>query len=85
MFQEKAVRVDLGSFFPSYMDGLNAECAREFIALQYQMRYNAQVPNEHVYTHYTTATSTRNVEFVWQSTKNIILRQSLRNSSLDID
>jgi len=75
LFREKVAKVDLSVCFPSYTGGLNFEKGSEFIKAQFEERNKSGDP---VYTHFTCAISTENIEFVFQAVREVILEEAIQ-------
>jgi len=74
LFKEKIQRVDLKVCFPNYIGGLNFEAASAFI----KARFLEQNQSPHViYTHFTCAISTENIEFVFKCVRETVLKKIL--------
>ena len=74
LFREKIQRVDLNVCFPNYQGGLNFDVASQFI----KQRFLEQNTSPHeVYTHFTCAISTENVEFVFSCVRETLLKEVL--------
>lgn len=80
LFNDKAVKIDLGDFHPKYKGGLDKDKAREYINGCFKKRV---LDKEKVlYTHVTTATNTESVKFVWGAVKHILLSNNLSSTGL---
>jgi len=74
LFKEKIQRVDLKVCFPNYIGGCNFEAASAFI----KARFLEQNQSPHViYTHFTCAISTENIEFVFKCVRETVLKKIL--------
>jgi len=74
LFKEKIQRVDLRIAFPNYTGGMNFESASSFI----KSRFLEQNQSPHVvYSHFTCAISTENIEFVFKVVRETILKKVL--------
>lgn len=74
LFEEKIKTVDLKVCFPNYMGGLNKDAAEQYIKEQF-LKQNT---SPHViYTHFTCAIDTENVEFVFKCVRETILKKVL--------
>jgi len=74
LFKEKIQRVDLKVCFPNYTGGCNFEAASAFI----KARFLEQNQSPHViYTHFTCAISTENMEFVFKCVRETVLKKIL--------
>ena len=80
IFTDKIKSIDLGIFHPQYVGGLNYNNALQYIQnLYFQRNTNNQ---KTIYCHVTDATDTTNIQFVWKSTKHIILEQMLATNTV---
>jgi len=71
LFREKIQKIDLSVCFPQYQGGCNFEAASAFI----KARFLEQNASPHtIYTHFTCAISTENVEFVFKCVRETLLR-----------
>jgi len=73
LFQEKIKRVNLDVCFPQYSGGLNEEKASDYILKKYQSKNNNRARK--VFPHFTTATDTGNVRFVFRAVESIIMTE----------
>jgi len=74
LFKDKIGRIDLKSCFENYTGGLNFEAASAFI----KARFLEQNQSPHViYTHFTCAISTENIEFVFRCVRETVLKKIL--------
>lgn len=83
LFQEKIKKVSIKVCFPEY-DGVQSyEAGCEFIKRQFESRNRN--PDKQIYSHVTTATDTENVHVVFNSVKDIIIRNMLREVGVNWD
>ncbi|ELR25473.1 guanine nucleotide-binding protein alpha-5 subunit, putative [Acanthamoeba castellanii str. Neff] len=76
LFKEKIKKVDLKGTFPSYNGGANFEAASQFI----RSRFLEVNTSPHViYTHFTCAIDTQNIEFVFKAVRETILKTIIDN------
>jgi len=74
LFKEKIKSVDLKVCFENYSGGCNFEAASAFI----KARFLEQNQSPHViYTHFTCAISTENIEFVFRCVRETVLKKIL--------
>jgi len=71
LFREKITKIDLNVCFPQYTGGCNFENASVFIKQKFMEQNNS--PHT-IYTHFTCAISTENVEFVFKCVRETLLR-----------
>ncbi|KAJ6245490.1 guanine nucleotide-binding protein g(o) subunit alpha [Anaeramoeba flamelloides] len=76
LFKEKIKKHDLNVCFPDYKDGLDEKKSREYIKNKFiEKNLNK---NKEVYSHFTCATDTSNIKFVFESIKDIILSNMVK-------
>jgi len=80
LFEEKIKRVDLRVCFPEYMGGNDYTVASDFIKDKF-LAQNER-PEKMIYPHITCATDTGNITYVFNATKDIILRQALEGTGI---
>jgi len=79
LFKEKIQHVDLNVCFPTYTGGCNFENASSFIKARF-LEVN-QAPHV-IYTHFTCAISTENIQFVFQVVRETIIQKVLDRAGL---
>jgi len=80
LLKEKIKKVDLKECFEDYTGGLDFNNAFEFIKAKFlELNKNKSKP---IYVHATCATDTENIRFVFNSVKDIVLRDSLQRYNL---
>jgi len=78
LFEEKINSVDLTEHWPEYEGGpRNAIAARNFIQDKFCEKVDDN-DNTTVYSHFTCATDTNNMRFVFESVRNTILEQNIK-------
>jgi len=77
LFEAKIDKVDLNVCFAGYTGGSNLELAKDFISKRF-----TETTNSRVYTHYTTAIDTKNIEFVIKSVRETLLTATLADMGL---
>jgi len=75
LFSEKITRVDLSVCFPVYDDGLNEDKAKDYILKKFTSKN--QNKKREIFTHFTTATNTSNVRFVFRSVEQMLIEKVL--------
>jgi len=75
LFKEKIARVDLTSCWPNYTGGCNFENASTFIKQKFLDQNKSVHP---IYTHFTCAISTENIEFVFKCVREAVLNLTLK-------
>lgn len=79
IFREKIQKIDLNVCFPTYTGGCNFEAASTFI----KSRFLEQNTSPHtIYTHFTCAISTENIEFVFKCVRETLLKTVLGQAFL---
>lgn len=76
LFREKIQHVDLKVCFPKYIDGCNFDTASSFIKDRFIEKNTA--PHS-IFTHFTCAVNTENVEFVFNCVKETLLKNVLKD------
>jgi len=77
LFKEKITRVELNKTFPSYTGGPNFDAASSFIRQRFlELNQTTKV----IYTHFTCAISTENVEVVFKCVKDTLLKRVLTDT-----
>jgi len=79
LFREKIQRVDLVTCFPEYGDGKNYDKGLAFIKQKF-VSLNKNPEKKKIYVHETCATDTRNIKFVFEAVKDIIIQTNLQAS-----
>jgi len=74
---EKIKKVPLDTCFPGYQGGDDPDVAKEFIKERFEER-----TRNSLYTHFTTAINTKNIDFVIRSVMKTILNNTLDNIGL---
>jgi len=75
LFKEKIARVDLTTCWPNYTGGCHFENASTFIKQKFLDQNKTTHP---IYTHFTCAISTENIEFVFRCVRETVLNQTLK-------
>jgi len=75
LFKQKIEKVDLRITFPNYEGGTDFEAASNFIKQRFleQNQFNSHV----IFTHFTCAISTENIEFVFKCVRETVLKRIL--------
>jgi len=79
LFYEKLKKKNLSETFPEYK-GKSKEDALKFIESKYVSKNKNS--SRSVYVHVTTATDTKNIEAVWEITKDVIMRNFLESMGI---
>jgi len=80
LMEEKIKEAPITLAFPEYKGPQEYKASIEYIK-QYFMALN-RVPKREMYSHFTTATSSKNVEKVFNNVSDSVLKWSLRNAGL---
>jgi len=80
LFKEKITKIPLTVYDPTYSGGSDLKAAEQFITNQF-LQQN-QNPNRTVYVHLTTATNKDNVNMVFRTVKDIVLKDNLMSGGL---
>ena len=80
LFEEKIRRSPLTICFPDYPGSSNYEEASAFIQMKFESLNRN--PSKEIYTHFTCATDTSNVQFVFDSVTDVIIKDQLREVGL---
>jgi len=76
LFKEKLLKKDLRCCFPDYQGGNNFENAANFITQKY-VNVNKSA-GKLIYTKLTTATDTNNIRVIFESVKDIIIKENIK-------
>jgi len=80
LFTDKIKRVDLSICFPEYRGGLDYDKASAYLRQQFIAQN--ENPKKAIYPHFTTATDTENVSFVFNAAKDVVLQQTLADTGM---
>jgi len=75
LFEQKIKAVDLSCCFPVYTGGLNYEAGSQYIKKKFLERNSSR--GREIFTHFTCATDTSNVRFVFNTVEKLILEKTL--------
>ncbi|ODM92160.1 Guanine nucleotide-binding protein G(i) subunit alpha [Orchesella cincta] len=81
LFEEKIKRSPLTICFPEYRGSNSYEEAASFIRNQFES-LNKRRDQKQIYTHFTCATDTSNIQFVFEAVTDVILKNNLRDVGL---
>ncbi|CAI2349939.1 unnamed protein product [Caenorhabditis sp. 36 PRJEB53466] len=83
LFQEKLRHVPLSTCFPEYQGNDTVSEASTYIRGQFERLNRRQSqPHKEVYSHFTCATDTNNIRFVFDAVTDIIIRDNLKECGL---
>lgn len=75
LFEQKIKVVDLSCCFPVYTGGMNYEAGSQYIKKKFLERNISK--GREIFTHFTCATDTSNVRFVFNTVEKLILERTL--------
>lgn len=78
LFEEKIRRSPLTLCFPDYPGPNTYEEAAAFIQQQFEQLNKRKDGQKEIYTHFTCATDTNNIRFVFDAVTDIIIKENLR-------
>jgi len=82
LFEEKIKKSALTICFPEYTGGANNyEEAAAYIQLQFE-NLNKKKDTKEIYSHFTCATDTNNVQFVFDAVTDVIIKNNLKDCGL---
>ncbi|XP_050527490.1 guanine nucleotide-binding protein G(i) subunit alpha [Daktulosphaira vitifoliae] len=81
LFEEKIQRSPLSSCFPEYTGSNNYEEAAAYIQMKFES-LNKRKDQKEIYTHFTCATDTNNIQFVFDAVTDVIIKNNLKDCGL---
>lgn len=81
LFGEKIKTSPLKACFPEYSGSNTYDEAGSFIQLQFES-LNSRKGEKEVYTHFTCATDTNNIQFVFDAVTDVIIKNNLKDCGL---
>ncbi|KAG7274870.1 hypothetical protein CRUP_017799 [Coryphaenoides rupestris] len=78
LFEEKIKRSPLTICFPEYAGSNTYEEAAAYIQCQFE-DLNKRKDTKEIYTHFTCATDTKNVQFVFDAVTDVIIKNNLKD------
>ncbi|XP_025425410.1 guanine nucleotide-binding protein G(i) subunit alpha [Sipha flava] len=81
LFEEKIRRSPLNSCFPEYTGSNNYEEAAAYIQMKFES-LNKRKDQKEIYTHFTCATDTNNIQFVFDAVTDVIIKNNLKDCGL---
>jgi len=79
IFREKIATIPLGDYFKDYKGGFDYDAGLAYVT----GKYNRRKPSDSsCFVHVTNATSTQNVQFVWDAAKHTITESKLDNTGM---
>uniref|UniRef100_A0A667YZ51 Guanine nucleotide binding protein (G protein), alpha 14 n=1 Tax=Myripristis murdjan TaxID=586833 RepID=A0A667YZ51_9TELE len=80
LLEEKIEHSHLADYFPAFTGKKNADAAKAFILKMYVQQHAGH--QRHLYSHYTCATDTKNIRFVFSAVKDTLFRENLEKFNL---
>ncbi|CAH8503232.1 unnamed protein product [Heterobilharzia americana] len=81
LFEDKIMKSPLTICFPDYIGGNNYEEASEYIRSRFE-NLNTRSGSKDVYSHFTCATDTSNIQFVFDAVTDVIIKNNLKDCGL---
>lgn len=81
LFEEKISRSPLTICFPEYTGPNTYEDAAAYIKMKFENQ-NKQKATKEIYTHFTCATDTNNIQFVFDAVTDVIIKNNLKDCGL---
>lgn len=81
LFEEKITRSPLTICFPEYTGPNTYDDALKYIAMKFEC-LNKRKDQKEIYTHFTCATDTNNIQFVFDAVTNVIITNNLKGCGL---
>uniref|UniRef100_A0A8C6USG7 Guanine nucleotide-binding protein G(i) subunit alpha-2 n=1 Tax=Neogobius melanostomus TaxID=47308 RepID=A0A8C6USG7_9GOBI len=81
LFEEKITRSPLTICFPEYAGEDNFDEAASYIQTKFE-DLNKKKDTKEIYTHFTCATDTKNVQFVFDAVTDVIIKNNLKDCGL---
>ncbi|XP_038061257.1 guanine nucleotide-binding protein G(i) subunit alpha [Patiria miniata] len=81
LFEEKITKSPLTICFPEYTGSNTYEEAAAYIQMQFE-DLNKRKDQKEIYTHFTCATDTNNIQFVFDAVTDVIIKNNLKDCGL---
>ncbi|XP_068205889.1 guanine nucleotide-binding protein G(i) subunit alpha [Palaemon carinicauda] len=81
LFEEKITKSPLTITFPEYTGSNTYEEAANYIRMRFES-LNKRKDQKEIYTHYTCATDTNNIKFVFDAVTDVIIKNNLKDCGL---
>jgi guanine nucleotide-binding protein G(i) subunit alpha len=81
LFAEKIKKSPLTACFPEYTGENNYDEAGTYIQVQFE-NLNGRNNEKEIYTHFTCATDTNNIIFVFDAVTDVIIKNNLKDCGL---
>ncbi|TMS37404.1 hypothetical protein L596_004341 [Steinernema carpocapsae] len=82
LFEEKIRKSPLTTCFPEYTGSNTYEEAAAYIQMQFENLNKRKDGQKEIYSHFTCATDTNNIRFVFDAVTDIIIKENLRQCGL---
>lgn len=76
LYEKKIVKTDLNVCFPDYKGGKNVKSASDFIRAKF-IEKSKKNKQRSIFSHFTCATDTEQIRFVFNSVKHIFLQRNI--------
>lgn len=81
LFEEKIIKSPLTICFPEYTGTNTYEEAAAYIQMKFE-NLNKRKEQKEIYTHFTCATDTNNIQFVFDAVTDVIIKNNLKDCGL---
>jgi len=81
LFEEKIKKLPLTICFPEYRGSNTYEEAAAYIQMKFE-NLNKRKNTKEIYTHFTCATDTNNIQFVFDAVTDVIIKNNLKDCGL---
>ncbi|XP_054719448.1 guanine nucleotide-binding protein G(i) subunit alpha [Uloborus diversus] len=81
LFEEKITKSPLSICFPEYTGNNTYEEAASYIKMKFENQ-NKRKDTKEIYTHFTCATDTNNIQFVFDAVTDVIIKNNLKDCGL---
>lgn len=81
LFQEKITKSPLTICFPEYQGNNTNEDSANYIRMKFE-NLNKRKDQKEIYTHFTCATDTSNIQFVFDAVTDVIIKNNLKDCGL---
>lgn len=81
LFEQKISRSPLTICFPEYTGPNTFEDASQYIRMKFE-NLNKRKDQKEIYTHFTCATDTNNIQFVFDAVTDVIIKNNLKDCGL---
>lgn len=81
LFEEKIVKSPLTICFPEYTGSSTYEESAAYIRMKFE-NLNKRKDQKEIYTHFTCATDTHNIQFVFDAVTDVIIKNNLKDCGL---